>query len=375
MTGSKMAKTKSQKAEKKSPKTKAKVPEVLDKGVPLLAMDGTNVIEFTDLKNVSYAEEQITEARNAFNLDKLKALKEKGILEFLSEGQNQILKLWHCIISLDTHNTMFIVLFLIYIGEILNEIKTTVESDSSPREFVKWRREAFHYKHERYLQQAQQLARLGDFAKQYAAMGKQRLLDLDRLRKQLNFDDFDELFGKHKIPQEVTESMPSVDDLKKDPFPDISDDLEGDLLRHHVDAVITKNRFRSEGVDFITFDQAFLLAASNKGPVPVKDVKKIKRFLDKRKTKPAKVKLLNLLLLDKGKMPSNKTTGPKSGLSLNQLLSNFVDYCKGKDFKDSDWIASQKGLLEEELFLETHKYIRLISRSFKIKLSGKIKRK
>jgi hypothetical protein len=370
-----MAKPKSKKVKKKNNDSKAKVPEVLDPSPPAFVMDSTAVNVFSEDDNVKYAEEQITEARNAFKLEKLRAEKEKGLSEFLKEGQTQILKLWHCIISLETHNTMYIVLFLIYIGKILNEIKSTIESDSSPREFVKWRREAFHYKHERYLQQAQQLERLGDFAKQYAAMGKQRLLDLERLRKQLNIDDFDELFGEHQIPQEVTESMPSVDDLKKDPFPDISDDLEGDLLRHHVDAVITKSRFKSAGIDFVSFDQAFLLAASNKGPVPVKYVRKIGRFLEKRKTKQAKKKLLNLLVMDKGKIPSDRSSGPKSGLSLNQLLMNFVDYCRDKNFSNRDWIESQKNLLEEDLFLETHKYIRLISRNFNIKLSGNKKRK
>ena len=172
-----MAKSKSKKVIKKKTNSKAKVPEVLDPTSPSFVMDGTSIIDF-NIKNVKYAEEQITKARKAFNLDKLNAEKEKGVSEFLYEGQNQILKLWQCIISLDTHNTLFIVLSLICIGKILNEIKITMASDSSPREFVKWRREAFHYKHERYLQQAQQLARIGDSAKQYAAMGKQRLLDL-----------------------------------------------------------------------------------------------------------------------------------------------------------------------------------------------------
>jgi hypothetical protein len=206
-------------------------------------------------------------------------------------------------------------------------------------------------------------------------MGKQRLLDLDRLRKQLNKESCDELFAEHKIPEEVAESAPTVDDLKKNPFPDISDDLEGDMLRQHVDAVITKNRFKSVGIDFVSFDQAFLLAATNKGPISVKDVRRIVNFLNIRKTKQAKEKLLNLLVMDKGKIPSDRSSGPKSGLSLNQVLMNFVDYCRDKNFSDSDWIASQRNLLEEDIFHETHKYIRLISRNFKIKLSAKSKRK
>ena len=79
--------------------------------------------------------------------------------------------------------------------------------------------------------------------------------------------------------------------------------------------------------------------------------------------------------MDKGKIPSERSSGPKSGLSLNQVLMNFVDYCRDKNFSDSDWIASQKNLLEEDLFLETHKYIRLIGSNFNIKLSGNKKRK
>ena len=104
---------------------------------------------------------------------------------------------------MDTHNTLFVTLFLIAIGIVLNEISDTLK----PHEFSKWRRKTFHYKHERYLQQAQQLANIGPFATKYAAMGKKRLLALDHLRKTKRADDCKELLKEHPLPKLVEETF------------------------------------------------------------------------------------------------------------------------------------------------------------------------
>ncbi len=356
--------------EHKKTKKKSLTPEVLSPKTKLPVqptMDGTRHTEISDMQTVGYSSEIIQEAREAFNLDRLKKEKEKGTAHFLAEGEKQILKLWQSIEALTTHNTLFVVLFLISIGEILNEIKSTL----APRDFVKWRREAFHYKHERYLQQAQQLARMGEFARCYASMGKKRLLDLDRLKRLDNIDNCEQFFDKHPLPDNVVINLETlVESLKENPIPDSTEDLEGDLLKEHTDAVITYHRLKSANINFATFDQAFLLAAYNKDAIPVKEAKKIKAWLDEMRTTQAKKNRFNTFVMDKGKIPGEKQFGSKSGASLNHILSTFVDYFSDKDFNDKEWIELQKTLIEESIFLETNKYLKLIGRKFKIKLSG-----
>jgi len=198
----------------KNSKGKALVPEVLSPidivRVPFFAMDGTSHTEISIMQNEYYSREIIQGAREVFNLDRLDEEKNKDAEEknqnnerFLVESEKQIFALWHSIEALTTHNTLFVVLFLIYIGEILNQIKLTL----APHKFTKWRREVFHYKHERYLQQAQQLANMGDFAKMYASMGKKRLLALDHLRRTQNVATCDVLFENNPFPEEVKDSL------------------------------------------------------------------------------------------------------------------------------------------------------------------------
>jgi hypothetical protein len=92
--------------------------------------------------------------------------------------------------------------------------------------------------------------------------------------------------------------------------------------------------------------------------------------LDIQKTNQAKKNLFNNLVMDKGKFRFDGRPNTKSGISLNQILSYFVDYCEDKDFSDKNWIESQKNIIQESLFQDTHKYVRIIGRKFGIKLSG-----
>ena len=190
--------------------------------------------------------------------------------EFLAEGERQIQRLWHGIEALTVHNTMFVVLFLLSIGEILNEVRNQLVTS----EFVKWRRRVFHPKQERYLQQAQQLAKMGDFAKKYASMGKKRLLILDKLRKDEDKETYEALFEDHPIPEEVENGLLDDEQIRQNPFPDSTEDFEGDLLKEHVDALITFHRLKKAGINFVTFDQAYLIAAYKKNAIPSKNRKK-----------------------------------------------------------------------------------------------------
>ena len=51
------------------------------------------------------------------------------------------------------------------------------------------------------------------------------------------------------------------EEVKQNPFPDSTEDFEGDLLNEHLDALITFHRLKKAEINFVTFDQAYLIAA------------------------------------------------------------------------------------------------------------------
>jgi hypothetical protein len=344
----------------------SKTPEVLPNQAPQhFVMDGTSHVEFSVKQNIYYSKEIIEETKAAFSIERLKGKVSDDNREFLAEGERQIYKLWHGIEALTVHNTMFVVLFLLSIGEILNEVRNQL----SLADFVKWRRRVFHPKQERYLQQAQQLAKMGDFAKKYASMGKKRLLILDKLRKDEDKDTYDALFTSHPIPEEVENSLLDAEEIKQNPFPDSTEDFEGDLLDEHVDAVITFKRLKTAGINFVTFDQAYLIAAYKKNPIPIKTAKKIADWLEEKGTIRTQKKWFNILVLNKMVFPDMRSRSSAPGDSLNYLLGNFVEYCKEVDFSDADWIEKQKEMVEGDFIQQSNFYLKKFARAFGISLS------
>jgi len=351
----------------KKAKAKALIPEIVksDEMVPVrLAVDGTSHEEISIMQNVRYSQEIIQEARNVFSLDKLDEEKKKGEEELLIEGERQIVKLWHSVEALMTHTTLFVVLFLIYIGEILNKIKSSLTTT----DYVKWRNEIFYNKHPRYLQQAHQLAQMGEFAKRYASMGKKRLLALDSLRKDKDIDSHENLFDEHPLSEEITDNLITDEMMQNNPFPDSTEDMDGKLLKEHVDGMITYERFKKAGIKFISFDQAYLMAAYGKNALGIKTVEKIQSELKKFKTNNAKKNRLNIIIMDKMKFPGEQDSAPAPRESINQMLANFVSYCDNADLEDRSWIANQKLLVEEDIFRNANLYIKKLGRKLGITL-------
>lgn len=364
-----MVMAKKSRAPIKKAKKVAVTPEVLPPQAssppPQFTTDGTSHAEISVMQNIYYSKEIIEETRAAFSIDRLKSKIADDKTEFLSEGERQIYKLWHGIEALTVHNTMFVVLFLLSIGEILNEVRGQL----SFSEFVEWRRRVFSPKQERYLQQAQQLAKMGDFAYKYAAMGKKRLLILDKLRKEENKETFKNLFDDHPMPEEVEESVLSDKQVSQNPFPDSTEDLEGDLLKEHVDAVISFKRLKDAGIDFVTFDQAYLVAAFKKNPIPIKTAKKIAEWLQEKGTVQTQNEWFDILVLNKMVFPDRRSRSSAPRDSLNYLLGNFVEYCKEIDFNDSDWIQKQKEMVEGDFIRLSNFYLKKFARAFGISLS------
>ena len=362
-----MAKPKSKKVKKKKTNSKAIVPEIVDTLPSEPVMDGTTHPEISIMQNVKYSQEIIRDARRVFNLEKLEVEKGKGLDQFLQEGEKQIFKLWHSIVALDTHNTMFVVLFLIAIGEILNQIK----SELKPHDFARWRREAFDHKHERYLQQSQQLANMGEFAKIYASMGKKRLLALDHLRKEiLETGSCDRIFEQYSLPSPIVEGARLAEiHLRENPIPDTTADLDGDLLKEHVDAIRNFNRLKKAGLDFVTFDQAGLLAAYAKDSLNAKTIKKIVQWLNDETRAGDKAGWFDVLVMNKLHFPRDDTATLRNRESLMRLLVDLIDHCRSVDFKDDAWVESQKRFLDEGTICEANRYIKKIGRAMGIKFS------
>jgi hypothetical protein len=361
---------------KKKPKAKSKkkktvlAPEVLSASVTSpqpLEMDGTSHVTISHMQNIYYSKEIIEETRQAFSIERLRGKLSEDKRAFLEEGKRQIYKLWHGIEALTVHNTMFVVLFLLSIGEVLN----TVREELSLTDFVQWRRNVFSPKHDRYLQQARQLYRMGDFAKKYASMGKKRLLILDKLRKDENKDTFEALFDEHPIPEEIEQSLRDDEEVKQNPFPDSTKDMEGDLLKEHVDAYITYDRLKKAGISFVTFDQAYLIAAYKRDAIHVKRAKQIADWLQTKGNAYHRKKWFNTLLMNKMVFPDSESRQGPPRDSLNYLLANFNDYCEKSDFTNQEWLNSQSELIDEDVVRKSNSYLKKIARKLGIALSAR----
>ena len=354
----------------KKEKLKAVVPEIVTSDTPFpisLTMDSTAALDFTIVRNKLYSKEIIEATNDAVDLNKLSELKKGNREDFLQESETQIFKLWHGIEALTIHNTMFVVLFLIQIGEILNGVKNTLTFS----EYSKWKKIAFHGKHKRYFQQAQQLARMGAFAKRFAAIGKKRLLVFDRLRKELEMESCQEIYDENPLSDTMSELLLPAEISEDNPLPDMTEDLEGDILKEHIDGIVTLKRLRSAGINFASFDQAYLIAAYSGDTITVKMATKIKTWLDEKGTTRNKKKWFDLLVMNKMAAPDNSSTLSPAGISLNQALAYFVGYCQSSDFNDNDWMETQKVLLEEDLFRDAYKFIRQMKSKFGVRVKSK----
>jgi hypothetical protein len=94
---------------------------------------------------------------------------------------------------------------------------------------------------------------MGEFAMRYASIGKNRLLELDRMKNAVRASSLNEIIARH-------------------PFPDTTEDMKEVLWKEHIDTVVTYQRLEDAGIDFAEFDQAALLACYNRHALEVKIV-------------------------------------------------------------------------------------------------------
>ncbi len=289
-------------------------PAILDQTM----MDSTSMIEISFMRNENYAPEIISKIIKPDHVANLLAIKNRGdVPEFLAEGKKHIINICRGIDSLEIHTSMFVVLAMIQIGRILNEIYQALNNDRS--KYATWVKENFGSQHIRYFQQSRQLLSMGDFAIKYSSLGKNRLLQVDRLQ---NKEQYKEIIEHH-------------------PYPDISEDRKGLIFNEHTDAAVTLYNLKQGGIDFADFDQAYLLSCFNKQWIEQKTVKKIKDWLDTFPTPEEKESAFDDYILNKMVFPSDREYQVVGSLqSLNTILSNLINYYKTYIQQgQTNWIA------------------------------------
>lgn len=322
------------------------VPEVVDEQelAPSLGMDGTAHTEISFMRNIQYAPQVIRRAHEHFDLNKLDRLKGRNrsryLPRYLDEAKQQITNLCSSIESMVAHTGMFIVHFLVNIGQILNHVEATLDSKS---EYTEWKRTSFGDRHIRYFQQARQLANMGEFAMRYASIGKNRLLELDRMKNAVRASSLNEIIARH-------------------PFPDTTEDMKEVLWKEHIDTVVTYQRLKDAGIDFAEFDQAGLLACYNRHALEVKTVEKIKKFIDRFPDREAKKSAFEILVMDKMTFSRDRDLQiTVSRESLNKILADLIAHFESANLSSRDAKKDYLERINEELFNRALKYMATLS--------------
>jgi hypothetical protein len=317
-----------------------------------LTMDSTAVSEFSIVMNRKYSHQIIGKVKRKFNFEKLLKLKEKQPKKYLNAAKYQVDEVFSGMEALQTHSNMFNVSFLIAGGTILNDVEVYFKKKGGKKKYMSWVRKEFGHERMRYFQHAKQLANMGEFARKYAALGKNRLLEFDRLRKKLKIT-LEKLLITH-------------------PFIDLVCDIDGMLFKEHVDSIITYYRLKDADIDFHLFEQASLMAAMLHASVKVKSANDIKTWLDQFEKQEEKQAAVDHFLLNKLAYPYNnvedeKSTG-KTKESLNRLLERVLDFNNAENIDSQDWITSQKDKIEHSMIIKTYNFIVHLAEKFSINL-------
>ena len=319
-----------------------------------ITMDSTAITEFSMVRNHQYSHQIIGEIRGKFKFEKLKKLKEKKNPEkYLEEARNQIDEVCSGMEALETHSNLFNVSFLIATGTILNDVEEYFKKKQkrgSKKNYMTWVRDNFGDERMRYFQHAKQLASMGQFALDYAALGKNRLLEFDRLRKKL----------KKPLKTLLTDHS----------FIDLTQDMNGELFKEHVDSIITYYRLTDTGIDFVEFKQASLIAAMYHKSITVKMAKDIKAWLDLFENQEKMKVAFYHFLLNKLAYPYNNDESERSPEktkdSLNRLLGKVLSFNNAENLGSEDWINSQKDKIEPDIIIQALEFIVSLADKFSI---------
>ena len=315
-----------------------------------LYTDSEAITKISDASNQNYSKKIIDRVKKTFDLSKLEKYKNyKTPHRYYKEAKKQVKELHSCMEDLNAHTALFKVSIIIAIGKILDDVE---EHFGKKAKYMKWIRANFGHRHLRYFQHAKQLAKMGDFARKYAPLGKNRLLNFARLETKLESDGGD-LITKH-------------------PFPDITDDIDGVLFKEHVDAIITYYRMIETGIKWIVFEQAGLIAAMLHKSIAVKKAKDIKSWLDNFDNDDKKKQAISDYLLNKLVFPypeKEEPTDPDTNPTLNRAIGKFLNFCDGVDLEDEHWVEANKGKIDSKSIVNVHHLLVNIAEKLEIDLS------
>jgi hypothetical protein len=339
-----------EKLKKKEELTNA--PAVVNPTPPVeFGMDGTSHALISFEGNQDYSTQIVKDTPTPSDFEKLLALRTQDGEKFLKEAEKTILKLWHSVESLTAHTDLFLVRFQIGMGQILNAVEDFFEKKS---DYIRWFTERFGDRQRRYFQQAKELARMGKFAYDNSSLGKQRLLQFNRLLKKME---------EEEETQEESESHEKI--LEKFPFLDTTMDQDGKLFSVHVDAVITLSRFRRAGIDYVEFDQAKLMACYGGEAVKVGVIEDLKAQLDLADDKE---ELLDRFVMDQMQLQEGHAA-PAMGESLVKRLADLDEYLskKKKQFDDPQYLEGLRSSNVAETLDRVHRVLGNLIKKMQLK--------
>jgi len=282
------------------------------------------------MENDKYSEEIIHEAKRVFDPEKLRALEKEDRNKYYEEAKLQINKICQSIDALKVHTSLFEVTFLINLGYLLDAIYPTFQKRSS---YTHWLENNFAGHSLEYFQHARRLAHMGETAIKFRSLGVNRLLEVDRLERDL---------GK-----------PLDEILKEHSFLDTSEDLGGSLFKTQVDGILTYYRFIKAGVDNIKMEQALQLVQYSQKDIEVKEVKRCKKKYDEATDKN---QFINKYVMDKMALTGDMVSKSVSQESLNKMLAELNDYFE-KRVNHSEWLKNQKELLDLNIFYRAYGHL------------------
>jgi len=309
-------------------------------------MDGTSHVLISFEGNEDYSTQIVKDTPTPSDFEKLLALQTEDGEKFLEEAEKALRKLWHSVEAITAHTDLWLVRFQIEMGKILNAVEDYLGNKS---DYIRWFTTRFGDRQRRYFQQAKELARMGKFAYDHSSLGKHRLLQFNRLRKEEEVEDKD-----------------FEDILQEFPFSDTTMDMDGKLFSDHVDGIITLERFRRADIDYVTLDQAKLMSRYGGEAVKVGVIEDLKAQLDLAENKG---ELLDMFIMNKMQLQEERAVPEVMGESLAKRLVDLDEYLskKGKQLNDPQYLEGLRASIEEGTLIRVHRFLGSLIKKIQLK--------
>ncbi|MGA1824686.1 MAG: hypothetical protein ACMUIP_08470 [bacterium] len=230
----------------------------------------------------------------------------------LDSVKNAVIELFQRVDYMQVNNKKNVVLLLIEAGKMLNTIEKKLRNKTAYRQ---WIRSFVTTEHNiRKMQHAKQLARMGEVSVRYAGMGKNRLLEINRVQKET------------EIPFEVLIQKMDLD---------TTIDNDERSFNMCIDALITQHRFEKKDMNFVTFEDAKKIVIKNRKVLNVNQTEEVRKLLDPFQNKKEKFK--EILENDIDQITGIKNPATQIGPENNDLvLSKFLIYLKEIDIDNKE---------------------------------------